>query len=117
MLACPCYMYDIEFRYLKHGWKVCYMGHRRWLDNDHEFREDDINFDGTKEFRLAPVTSSGLNIMQQIEKLVGRCLGKKHQAFYKKERGGRKMYVSGRREAFCSPCPFVLIRSCVTISM
>ena len=83
MLACPCYIYDIKSRYLKHGWKVCYMGYRRWLDNDHEFREDDINFNGTKEFRLAPVTPSGSDIIQQTEKLVGRCLGKKHQAFYK----------------------------------
>ena len=54
------------------------MGHKRWLDNDHESREDDINFDGTKEFRLALVTPSGLNIMQQTKKLVGQCLGKKH---------------------------------------
>ena len=59
MLACPCCMYDTESHYQK----VCYMGHRRWLDNDHEFHENDINFDGTKEFRLALVTPSILNIM------------------------------------------------------
>ena len=52
-------MYDTESHYQK----VSYMGHRRWLDNDHEFRENDINFDGTKEFRLALVTPSILNIM------------------------------------------------------
>ena len=68
LLACPCCMDDTESHYLKHGQKVCYMGHRRWLDNDHEFCEDDINFDGTKEFRVAPVTPLGSKIMQQAEK-------------------------------------------------
>ena len=88
MLAYPCFMYDTKSRYLKHGQKVCYMGHRRWLDNDHEFREDGINFDGTKEFRLALVTTSGSDIMQQTENLVGRCLRKKHQALYNKRKRG-----------------------------
>ena len=63
LLACPCCMDDTESHYLKHGQKVCHMGHRRWLDNDHEFCEDDINFDGTKEFRVAPVTPLGSKIM------------------------------------------------------
>ena len=88
MLAYSCCMYDTKSRYLKHGRKVCYMGHRRWLDNDHKFREDGINFDGTKEFRLAPVTTSGSDIMQQTENLVGRCLRKKHQALYNKRKRG-----------------------------
>ena len=60
------------------------------MDNDHEFREDDINFDGTKEFRVAPVTPSGSDIMQQTEKLVGRCLGKEHQALYNKRKRGEE---------------------------
>lgn len=90
MFACPCCMYDTESRYLKNGRKVCYMGHRRWLDNNHEFREDDINFNGTKEFRLAPVTPSSLDIMQQTDKLVGRCLGKKHQTLYNKRKRGEE---------------------------
>ncbi|XP_075658886.1 uncharacterized protein LOC142628728 [Castanea sativa] len=90
LLACPCCMNDTESCYLKHGRKVCYMGHRRWLDNDLEFREDDINFDGTKEFRVAPVTPSGSEIMDQTKKLVGRCLGKKHQALYNKRKRGEE---------------------------
>ena len=97
LLACPCCMDDTESHYLKHGRKVCYMGHRRWLDNDHEFREDDINFDGTKEFRVAPVTPSGSTIMQQTEKLVGRCLGKKHQALYNKRKRGEDACVWKKR--------------------
>ena len=52
LLACPCCMDDTKSHYLKHDRKVCYMRHRRWLDNNHEFHEDDINFDGTKEFRV-----------------------------------------------------------------
>ena len=41
MLACPCCHSDIDSCYLKNGRKICYMGHRRWLENDHKFREED----------------------------------------------------------------------------
>ena len=88
---------DTDSHYLKNARKVCYMGHRRWLDNDHKFRQDDKNFDGTNDFRLAPVTPSGLDIMMQTEKLVGRCLGKKHQALYNKRKRGVKMCMFGRK--------------------
>ncbi|XP_075665463.1 uncharacterized protein LOC142635141 [Castanea sativa] len=90
LFACPSCMFDTESYYLKHGQKVCYMGHRRWLDNDHEFREDDINFEGTKEFRVAPMTPSGLEIMRDAKNLVGRCPGKKHQALYNKRKKGEE---------------------------
>ena len=35
--ACPCCASETDSQYLKHGHKFCYMGHRRWLDSDHEF--------------------------------------------------------------------------------
>ena len=33
--ACPCYASETNSRYLKHGHKFYYMGHRQWLDSDH----------------------------------------------------------------------------------
>ena len=76
------------------------------MDNNHEFCEDDINFDGTKEFRLAPVTPSGSNIMQQTEKLVGRCLGKKHQALSNKRKRGEEYACVWKKRSILSTLPF-----------
>ncbi|KAK9999241.1 hypothetical protein SO802_018844 [Lithocarpus litseifolius] len=41
-LACPSCVMEIDSRYLKNGHKFCYMGHRRWLDVDHDFRKEDM---------------------------------------------------------------------------
>ena len=76
------------------------------MDNDHEFREDDINFDGTKEFRVAPATPSGSVIMQQTEKLVGRCLGKKHQALYNKRKRGEDDACVWKKRSILSTLPY-----------
>ncbi|XP_075658683.1 uncharacterized protein LOC142628479 [Castanea sativa] len=42
-LACPSYAMETDSRYLKNGHKFCYMGHRRWLDVDHNFWEEEKN--------------------------------------------------------------------------
>ncbi|XP_058217100.1 uncharacterized protein LOC131327994 [Rhododendron vialii] len=36
-LACPVCLDETCSRWLVHGKKVCYLGHRRWLDKDHKF--------------------------------------------------------------------------------
>jgi hypothetical protein len=38
-LACPVCNKDASFRSLKYGHKTCYMGHRRWLPQGHEWRK------------------------------------------------------------------------------
>ena len=43
------------------------------------------------------MTPSGLEIMQQTEKLVGRCLGKKHQDLYNKRTRGEDACVWKKR--------------------
>ena len=45
--ACPCCASETDSQYLKHGHKFCCMGHRRWLDSDHEFQDEDTLFNGS----------------------------------------------------------------------
>jgi hypothetical protein len=51
-------------RYLKHGKKMSYMGHRRFLDEDHEFRYDEDSFNGKPEHRGPPIQPTGLEISE-----------------------------------------------------
>ncbi|CAL2238199.1 unnamed protein product [Prunus armeniaca] len=53
------------------GWstKVCYLGHRRWLPWDHEWREKDKEFDENTEYRLRPREWSGDEILDQLNRL------------------------------------------------
>ncbi|XP_052189866.1 uncharacterized protein LOC127799683 [Diospyros lotus] len=97
-VACPCCMKEIESKWLKHGGKFCYMGHRRFLeDMSHHFRLDKKNFDGTIENRVAPPQLSGYDVFKDVEFVkkmygnrensgasVGRGMGgwKKHSIFF-----------------------------------
>ncbi|XP_039145579.1 uncharacterized protein LOC120282799 [Dioscorea cayenensis subsp. rotundata] len=69
--ACPCCGYDANSKWLKHSRKHCYMGHRRWLKPNHRFRNDKLSFDGTQEFRNAPLPSSGIEVLRQVEDMNG----------------------------------------------
>ncbi|BBG99515.1 hypothetical protein Prudu_009230 [Prunus dulcis] len=51
-MACPVCKEDVTSGW--HAGKVCYLGHRRWLPWDHEWREKDKEFDGNTERRLRP---------------------------------------------------------------
>ncbi|KAI5313468.1 hypothetical protein L3X38_042644 [Prunus dulcis] len=51
-VACPVCKEDVTSGW--HAGKVCYLGHRRWLLWDHEWREKDKEFDGNTERRLEP---------------------------------------------------------------
>ncbi|KAI5338347.1 hypothetical protein L3X38_017618 [Prunus dulcis] len=66
-MACPVCKEDVTS-----GWqagKVCYLGHRRWLPWDHEWREKDKEFDGNTERRLRPREWSGDEILEQLNRL------------------------------------------------
>ncbi|CAL8175742.1 unnamed protein product [Prunus armeniaca] len=68
-----CYMaYPVCKEDVTSGWhagKVCYLGHRRWLPWDHEWREKDKEFDGNTERRLRPREWSGDEILDQLNRL------------------------------------------------
>ncbi|KAM1166259.1 hypothetical protein PS1_025883 [Malus domestica] len=58
--ACPHCMHDKESIYLPASRKICYMGHRRFLEDNHMFRRQTINFNGRREHRSAPRQWTGL---------------------------------------------------------
>ncbi|XP_057756486.1 uncharacterized protein LOC130975764 [Arachis stenosperma] len=66
-LACPSCNFDTVSRRLKFGMKYCFMGHRRWLPDDHEYRHNKHSFDGHTELRGPPPTLLGRRILSQIE--------------------------------------------------
>lgn len=52
---------------LIHGRKYSFMGHRRFLPLDHEFRYNRISFDGTEEHRPEPIAYSETAILSKIK--------------------------------------------------
>ena len=46
--------------------KTVYMGHRRWLKKDDEWRSPKDLFDGTEEHRVKPRTSNGHKILKLL---------------------------------------------------
>ncbi|KAI5334389.1 hypothetical protein L3X38_024522 [Prunus dulcis] len=66
-MACPVCKEDVTSGL--HAGKVCYLGHRRWLPWDHEWREKDKEFDGNTERRLIPREWSGDEIVEQLNRL------------------------------------------------
>ncbi|XP_020080846.1 uncharacterized protein LOC109704510 isoform X2 [Ananas comosus] len=65
--ACPCCAENTHSKWLYNGRKYCYMGHRRWLPEDHTFRYQKYYFDGSEELRMAPEIASGSNVLGQLE--------------------------------------------------
>ncbi|CAL8991489.1 unnamed protein product [Prunus brigantina] len=66
-MACPVCKGDVTSGW--HAGKVCYLGHRRWLPWNHEWREKDKEFDGNTERRLRPREWSGDEILEQLNRL------------------------------------------------
>ncbi|XP_028053479.1 uncharacterized protein LOC114257860 [Camellia sinensis] len=87
-LACPYCNTHTRSRYLKNGRKLCYMGHRRWLNVGHEFRKASASFDGTHEFEPCPTRLSRANMLQQLGPKFK--LNSKHQQSSKRNRKGKQ---------------------------
>ena len=64
--ACPPCGANVWTKRLKYGKKACFMGHRRFLPPDHEFRNDASAFDGTAENRTEPITYYGRYVLDDI---------------------------------------------------
>ncbi|CAH9103451.1 unnamed protein product [Cuscuta europaea] len=65
-VACPSCNSETCSYWLKNGGKHCYMGHRRFLPDDHAWRYDMSSFDEKIELRPAPVVLSGDEILNQL---------------------------------------------------
>ncbi|XP_075654797.1 uncharacterized protein LOC142624962 [Castanea sativa] len=75
-LACPCCGSETSHRRLKHGSKMCYMGHRRFLPPDHKWRSQKAQFDGKRERKGAPKRLFGDDVLNQLDTLPPVTLGK-----------------------------------------
>ncbi|KAM1751318.1 hypothetical protein ACFX11_009452 [Malus domestica] len=66
-MACPVCKDDVTSSW--HTEKVCYLGYRKWLPWDHEWREKDKEFDGKTKHCLRPKEWSGDQILEQLNRL------------------------------------------------
>lgn len=67
--GCPICGDKTVAKYLSHSKKMCYQGHRRYLDNHHPFRRQRASFDGEQEFGHAPEPLSGEEVLAQQQQL------------------------------------------------
>ena len=65
-VACPTCVKSTHSMWLKHGKKFCYMGHRRWLEENHPYRFQRDKFDGTIEEDGPPTIMSGSDVLKQL---------------------------------------------------
>ncbi|XP_025628721.1 uncharacterized protein [Arachis hypogaea] len=84
--ACPTCNLDAESKRLTFSQKWCFMGHRRFLNQSHRFRQDRVRFDGKVEVRGPPVTLSGGDILRQLDNVHVK-LGKVQTEAGKRARG------------------------------
>ncbi|XP_061999523.1 uncharacterized protein LOC133716896 [Rosa rugosa] len=67
--ACPVCAEDTESIRLQNGKKESFMGHRRWLPNDHYYRGWRNNFNGFPERRTRPKPKTGSEILRSLHGL------------------------------------------------
>ncbi|KAG8365793.1 hypothetical protein BUALT_Bualt17G0008800 [Buddleja alternifolia] len=81
-VACPCCLYETDSKRIRS--KICYMGHRRYLDDDHPFRKSKL-FDGKIETRTKPREWTGVELLSHLNNLEHRFdkLGKHPSEFFR----------------------------------
>ena len=99
-MACPCCNDKTDYQSWRN--KIGYMGHRRFLPDNHVWRNDGKKFNGTVERRLKPRELSGDEILKHLKVVEGVTLGKnpntkKGSAVLKKETGLRRAYFTNYR--------------------
>ena len=67
--CCPICGDDTVAKYLSRSRKMCYQGHRRYLDQNHPYRRQKAAFNGEQEFGCAPTPLSGEQVLRQQEQL------------------------------------------------
>ncbi|XP_018853154.2 uncharacterized protein LOC109015127 [Juglans regia] len=67
--ACPCCNVNTDSHWLKYGRKHCYMGHRRFLPQNHIWRKKKLLFNGNEDHRIPPRLLGGANILSQLQML------------------------------------------------
>ncbi|KAF5446876.1 hypothetical protein F2P56_032472 [Juglans regia] len=61
--ACPCCNENTDSHWLKYGRKHCYMGHRRFLPQNHIWRKKKLLFNGNEDHCIPPRLLGGADIL------------------------------------------------------
>ncbi|WVZ49393.1 hypothetical protein U9M48_000759, partial [Paspalum notatum var. saurae] len=91
--------YDTCSLRLSNGSKNCYMEHRRFVDENHQFRFDVDKFGGKTEFRPAPTPLSGEQILEctkDLNPIFGKDPSRKKPAS-KRRKEGEPLVIFKRR--------------------
>ena len=67
--ACPICGKETHACRLKHGKKMSYIGHRRFLPHYHPYRKQKKAFNGKQEWRSAPKPLTGDEVLKRVEKI------------------------------------------------
>nr|XP_025670299.1 uncharacterized protein LOC112770094 [Arachis hypogaea] len=68
-LACPSCNYGTCSSYLTHSRKMCYMGHRIFLPEEHPWRTNKRSFNGKEEHRKAPPLLEGMEVLSHLDSM------------------------------------------------
>ncbi|XP_050875974.1 uncharacterized protein LOC127079634 [Lathyrus oleraceus] len=87
-LACPCCNYNTNSIYLNNSKKMCYMDHRVFLPEDHKYRSNVRNFNGSIEDRPPPELLTWEQISNKLKDVnndFGRLQNKSNNGPWKKK--------------------------------
>ena len=76
--ACPICEQGTSYIQLKHGKKIVYTRHRRFLKPFHPYRQMKKAFNGTSEIDNAPIPFSGLDVFDRVRN-ISNMFGKTHK--------------------------------------
>ncbi|KAK9267622.1 hypothetical protein L1049_010053 [Liquidambar formosana] len=102
-LACPTCNKDTCFLLLKHGKKICYMDHRRYLPLEHSWRKRTIMFNGKQEHWLQPRDLSGDDVLEQLSFVKEVSFGKPPK---KKKRKRSELELNWRKKSIFFQLPY-----------
>jgi hypothetical protein len=106
--TCPCCMQSTRSKHLKNECKFCYMGHRRYLPNEHLWRMNRRTFDSTEEFDSAPNVPCGDEILQQLDGVAfgDENAGKKKKRKKRKKGAGSSDDVMWKKKSIFFRLPY-----------
>ncbi|CAL2255581.1 unnamed protein product [Prunus armeniaca] len=65
--ACPICGDDTPNHRLKNGYKICYIGHRKWLPINHPYRRQRVAFNGKPEYGTPPEPLTREEVLHMVE--------------------------------------------------
>ncbi|XP_021758767.1 uncharacterized protein LOC110723717 [Chenopodium quinoa] len=90
--SCPNCNHKTWSKYLKYSKKMCYMGHRSSLKENHPWRRNKRAFDGNVETRPPPTRLSGCDVLEDLEGFENK--------FGKTQKKGRKNFPWKKKSIF-----------------